>query len=223
MRPSKSWDYRAVLLFIIKVSCGGGWNNKKEKKKTTYLFRTPFTLTNIITLLEIVQHALNGSLLLAKLLHLKSLTTTTSLLLQVLKSLLNKLDILDPQFLVDDVQIPLGVDVTLDVNDLSIIEAPNDLEDGIDGTDVRQESVTQTSTGGSTTGQTGDIIHGQVGGNLGLGLVVLAEPVEALIGDDDTGFFGVDGGIGEVGRVTQRRLGDGLEKRRFADVGKTNL
>lgn len=173
--------------------------------------------------MEEVQHALNGSLLLAKPLHLKSLTTTTSLLLQVLKSLLNKLDILDPQFLVDDVQIPLRVNVTLDVNDLGIIEAPNDLEDGIDSTDVRQESVTQTSTGGSTTGQTGDIIHGQVGGNLGLGLVVLAEPVEALIGNDDTGLFGVDGGIGEVGRVTQRGLGDGLEKRRLADVGKTNL
>lgn len=173
--------------------------------------------------MEEVQHALNGGLLLAKPLHLKSLTTTTSLLLQVLKSLLNKLDILDPQFLVDDVQIPLRVNVTLDVNDLGIIEAPNDLEDGIDSTDVRQESVTQTSTGGSTTGQTGDIIHGQVGGNLGLGLVVLAEPVEALIGNDDTGLFGVDGGIGEVGRVTQRGLGDGLEKRRLADVGKTNL
>ena len=50
-----------------------------------------------------------------------------------------------------------------------------------------------------------------------------AEPVEALIGDDDTGLFGVDGGIGEVGGVTQRRLGNGLEERGLADVGETNL
>lgn len=88
---------------------------------------------------------------------------------------------------------------------------------------MRQESITQTGTGGRTPGQTGDIVHGQVGGDFGLGLVVLAKPVEALVRDDDTGFFGVDGGEGEVGWVTQRRLGDGLEKRRLADVGKTNL
>jgi hypothetical protein len=52
---------------------------------------------------------------------------------------------------------------------------------------------------------------------------VLAEPVEPLIGDNDAGLFGVNGGIGEVGRVTQRGLGDRLEERRLADIGKTNL
>lgn len=109
------------------------------------------------------------------------------------------------------------------MNNLGIIEAPNDLEDGIDGTDVRQERVTQTGTSRGTTGQTGDIIHSQVGGNHGLGLVMGAEPVEALIRDDDTSFFGVDGGKGEVGGVTQRRLCDSLEERRLADVGETNL
>jgi hypothetical protein len=52
---------------------------------------------------------------------------------------------------------------------------------------------------------------------------LLAEPVEPLIGNDDTGLFWVDGGIREVGRVTQGGLGDGLEECRLADVGKTNL
>lgn len=109
------------------------------------------------------------------------------------------------------------------MDNLSIIEATNDLEDSIDGTDVRQESVTETGTGGGTTGQTGDIIDGQVGGNLRLGLVVLAKPVEAVIGDNDTRLFGVNGSIGEVGRVTKGRLGNGLEERGLADVGETNL
>jgi hypothetical protein len=52
---------------------------------------------------------------------------------------------------------------------------------------------------------------------------VAAQPVEPLIGDDDAGLFRVNGGIGEVGRVTQRGLGDRLEERRLANVGKTNL
>ena len=62
-----------------------------------------------------------------------------------------------------------------------------------------------------------------MGRNLGLGLVLLAEPVEAVIRDDDTGLFGVDGSVGEVGRVTKVALGNGLEQRRFTYVGETDL
>lgn len=196
---------------------------RRRKDIQTYLLGAPFTLTDVLAILEPLKDLGSSSLLLLHLLHLQRLTTPASLLGQSLERLLNELDILNAQLLADDSQITDGVDVTLDVNNLGIIEATNDLEDGIDGADVRQEGVTQTSTGGSTTSQTGDIVHGQVGGHLGLGLVVLAEPVEPLIGDDDAGLFGVNGGIGEVGRVTQRGLGNRLEERRLADVGKTNL
>lgn len=180
-------------------------------------------MSDILASLQVSQDLLNGRLLLTELLHLQGLATTTSLLLQVVESLLGELDILDAQLLADDVQITLGVDITLDVDDLGVVEATDDLEDGIDGTDVRQEGVTETGTGGGTTGQTGDIIDRQVGGDARLGLVVLTEPVEAVIGDDDTSLFGVDGGIGEVGRVTQGGLGNSLEEGGFTDVGQTNL
>jgi hypothetical protein len=109
------------------------------------------------------------------------------------------------------------------VNDLSIVEATNDLEDGIDGANVGQERVSETSTSRSTTGQTSDVVDGKVGRDAGLGLVLLAKPVEALIGHDDTRLLGVDGSVGEVGRVTECALGNGLEQRRFTYVGETNL
>jgi hypothetical protein len=169
------------------------------------------------------QYIFSSGLFFLELLHLERLATTASLLLEGIESLLNKLDILDAQLLTDDVQITAGVDITLDVNNLSIVEATNHLENGIDSTNVGQERVTQTSTSRGTASQTGNIIHGQVGGNLRLRLVVLAEPVEPLIGDDDTGLLGVNGGIGEIGRVTQGGLSDGLEECRLADIGKTNL
>lgn len=169
------------------------------------------------------QNPFSSGLLFLELLHLQRLATTASLLLESLESLLNKLDILDAQLLADDVQITGGVDITLNVNNLGIIEAANHLEDGIDSANVGQERVTQTGTSGGTAGQTGNIIHGQVSRNLRLGLVVLAEPVEPLVGNDDAGLLGVNGGIGEIGRVTQGGLGDGLEECRLADVGKTNL
>ena len=194
-----------------------------KKKKGSYLFGIPVTPAHIVTLLKILENLGNGSFVLTQLLHLERLATTARLLLQVLERLLDEFNILDPQFLVDDGQIPNGVDVTLHVNDFGIIETPDDLENRIDGPDVRQESITQTGTSGGPTGQTGDIIDGQVGGNLRLGLVVLAKPVETLIRENHTCFFGVDGSVREVCRVTQRRLGNSLEECRLANIGQTNL
>lgn len=173
--------------------------------------------------LEVLNDLLDGSLLHQQVLHLEGLATATGLLLVVLERLGSELEVLDAELLVDDLQITDGVDVTLDVDDLGIVEATNDLEDGIDGANVRQERVTETGTGRSTAGQTSDVVDCEVGRDLGLGLVLLAQPVEAVIGDDDTGLFGVDGSVGEVGRVTEVALGNGLEQRRFTYVGETNL
>lgn len=132
----------------------------------TYLLRIPVTLADILARLEPLEDLGSGSLLLLELLHLKRLATAASLLAQSLKSLLNKLDILDTQFFADDGQIPDRINITLNVDNLRIVKAAHDLEDGIDGTNVRQERVTETGTGRSTTGQTGDIVDSQVGRHL---------------------------------------------------------
>jgi hypothetical protein len=215
---SKSWDYRAIALchlvtgrdWVIVLGC-------------TYLLWAPVALADVLAVLEHGEDLLDGSLLLLELLHLERLTTTSCLLDELLKGLLDELNVLETELLADDVQVTDGVDITLDVNDLGIVEASNDLENGIDSADVRQEGVTKTSTGRGTTRQTGDIVDGQVGRDPRLGVVHLAQVIEAVIGDEDTRLLGVDGGIGEVGRVTKRALGDGLEERRFTDVGKADL
>lgn len=160
-------------------------------------------MTDIMALSQPLQNLVNNTLILLHSLHLQSLPTTSRLLRKSLKSLLHKLNVLDTQLLIDNSQIPNGVNITLNVDDLSIIKAPDHLEDGIDSTDMRQERISQTGTRGSTAGQTGDIVDCQSRRDLRLGLVVVAEPGEAVIGDDDTGFFGVDGCEGEVGGVTQ--------------------
>lgn len=84
------------------------------------------------------------------------------------------------------------------MDDFGIVEATNDLEDGIDGTDVRKEGVAKTGTSGGTARETSNIVDGQVGGDDRLGLVFLNKPIEALVGDDDARLLGIDGGIGEV-------------------------
>jgi hypothetical protein len=135
------------------------------KDRTTYLLGTPVLMTNVLAFLEDGKNLLDGGFLLLELLHLKGLTTTASELLDVLESLLSELDILDAELLADDLEITDGVDITLDVDNLGIIETSDDLEDGIDGADVRQESVTETGTSRGTTGQTSDIVDGLVSGH----------------------------------------------------------
>jgi hypothetical protein len=144
----------------VGVVCG-----ESVRDGTTYLLGTPVLVTNVLALLKESKNLLDGSFLLLELLHLEGLTTTASLLLDVLESLLSELDILDAELLADDLEITDGVDITLDVDNLGIIETSDDLEDGIDGADVRQESVTETGTSRGTTGQTSDIVDGLVSGH----------------------------------------------------------
>lgn len=104
--------------------------------------------------------------------------------------LLHPLDILQPQLGLDDLHISERVNITLDVDDLCVVERSDDLENTIDGTDVGQERVTETGTGRGTGGETGDIDAGEEGGDSVDGLVGFAKPVETFVGDGDTGFLG---------------------------------
>jgi hypothetical protein len=212
----------------------------------THLFTAPDTLSDVLVLILHSSQDLfdGGQLFLLGLLGQAVGTTSPHPSLQRLDGLLRPLDVLQPQLGLDDGHISGRIDITLNVNDLGVIERSDHLEDSIDRTDVRQESVSETSTGGSTSGQTGDIDTGEVGGNSGSGLVGLAEPVVSLIGDEDTSLLGVDSGIGEVGSVGERGLraemwtmseagqgclivdetdlGQQVEETRLSDVGYTD-
>ena len=195
----------------------------KKGRKCTYLLGAPVALADILAILQHGEDLLDAGLLLLELLHLKRLATTSCLLNEVLKSLLCELNVLQAELLADDVQVTNGVDVTLDVDDLSIVEAAHNLEDGVDSADVGQEGVTKASTGRGTARQTGDVVDGQVGRHPRLGVVHLAEVIVAVVGDEHAGLLRVDGGIGEVGRVAKRALGNGLEECGFTNVGKADL
>ena len=175
-------------------------------------------LTNILALIQPPQDLLHRRLLLLQLLHLQTLAPAPGLLLQILERLLHELDILDPQFLADDVEIPDRIHVPLDVDNLRIIETSHDLEDRIHGPDMTQKRIAQARPRGSPASQAGNVVDGQVGGDAGFGLVVLAQPVVSLVRDEHAGFLGVDGGVGEVGRVAEFAFGDSLEEGGFADV-----
>lgn len=137
--------------------------------------------------------------------------------------LLDEFDVFDPQLLANNVEIPHWIYIALDVNDLGIVKAAYYLEDSIDCSDVRQESVAETGTSGSSSRETSDIVDCKVGRHLRLRLIRVDEPIEPLIGHNDSRLFRVDSGIREVGRVAKRAFRERLEESRLPYVGETDL
>jgi hypothetical protein len=75
---------------------------------------------------------------------------TSASLFETFESLLNPVNVLESQLRLDYVHITQRVHVPFDVDDFSIIKGTNNLENAIDGTDVGQKRVSETSTCGST-------------------------------------------------------------------------
>ena len=92
----------------------------------------------------------------------------------------------------DDFHVADRINVSLDVDDLRIVEGANDLKDAVDSTYVREERVSETCTSRSAldsisppvsvtlsnemthSGEASDIDAGQMCGNAGGGFVKLA-------------------------------------------------
>jgi len=137
-----------------------------EEKKVTHLLGGPRPLAHIFPVFQPSQNLFNNGLFLPSLLLFEALTALASLFLLILQRLLDKLNILQSELLTDNVKVTSRVDISLNVDNFGIIETPYHLEDGIDGSDMRQKGIAKTSASGSTTSQTGDIIDRKVGWNL---------------------------------------------------------
>ncbi len=122
---------------------------------------------------------------------------------------------------VDDVDVVEGIDAAGDVDDLGVVEATDDVADGVGGADVAEELIAEAFAFGGSFDEAGDVdeLHG--GGDEGFGLDEVGDFGEALIGHGDDAGVGVDGAEGIVGGLGLGR-GEGVEDRRFTDVGEAN-
>lgn len=121
---------------VVDMAVSGSVQVRTELKRVTYLFGSPAVLANVLAVLEPSHNLLNGGFLFLPLPHLQRLSSLPRLLLLILEGLLDELNVFQAQLFAYDVEIACGVDVAFDVDDLSIVESTNDLEDGIDGTDM---------------------------------------------------------------------------------------
>ncbi len=122
---------------------------------------------------------------------------------------------------VDDVDVVEGVDAAGDVDDFGVVEAADDVADGVGGADVAEELVAEAFAFAGAFDEAGDVDELHRGGDEGLGLDELGDSGEALIGHGDDAGVGVDGAEGIVGGLRLGR-GEGVEDRGFSDVGEAN-
>lgn len=116
------------------------------------LLSGPGAIGNTLAGLKVLQEAANKCGLILLLLDLERLATALDDLLDTLEVLLDELNVLNTQFVEDDLQVANGVDVALNVDDFGVVKASDDLENSVNGTNVGQKSVSETLTLGGTLG-----------------------------------------------------------------------
>ena len=120
---------------------------------------------------------------------------------------------------VDGLDVPLGVDAALHVDDVVVFEAADHVDDGVHLPDIGEEFVAQALALGGALDQAGDVHEFDGGGGVLLRLVHLGQLVQALVRHGDHAHVGLYGAKRVVGRLGPR-VGDGVEQGALPHVGK---
>lgn len=93
------------------------------------------------------------------------------------------------------------VDGSVDVSNVVVVEAAEDMQYGVGLADVGQELIAQAFSLGSALDQAGDVDDLDRGRNHGARLAHVDEAVEALVGHGDDAYVGLDGAEGKIGAL----------------------
>ncbi len=143
-------------------------------------------------------------------------------LFEVHDPLLQALQVGEHQFGLDDVEVGDRVNPPLDVGDVVVDEAARNEGDGVAIPDVGQELVSQALALSRAPDQTRDVDEVDAGGNDLPGPGDLRQGVETRLRHRHVADIGFDGAEGIVGRLRRRRLGQGVEQGRLADIGQAD-
>ena len=90
-------------------------------------------------------------------LHACGLVACGSGFLSLVQAALDSLEVFEKKFVVDDFLVAYGVDGTVDVGDIVVVEAAEDMYDGVSLADIGEEFVAETLTFRCSLDQTGDV------------------------------------------------------------------
>ena len=142
------------------------------------------------------------------------------MLLHLLDALFDGFEVLDLQLGIDDLLVAHGVNGTVHVGHVIVVEAAEHMDDGISLADVGKELVAQSFTLAGTFYEAGDIHNLHGGGDDTSRVYQLGQLGESLVGYGDNTHVGFDCTEGEVCRL---RLGvrQTVEKGRLTHVGQS--
>ena len=132
------------------------------------------------------------------------------------------LEIGQHQFGLDRVDVGQGVDPSLDMGDVAVLEAANDMGDRVAFPDVGEKLVTEAFALRGAADKTRDVDEGETCGNDLLRAGDLRQREQSRVGNGDVADIGLDRAERIIGRLGGSRLRQRVEERRFADIGQTH-
>ena len=146
------------------------------------------------------------------------LVAALGLLLQVVDAALDRIEVGQQQFGLDRLGVGDRIDPVLDVGDVGILEAAQDVDDRVHLADVAEELVAQALAPAGAAHQAGDVDELQLRRHQLGRFGQHGAAVEPLVGDGDPADVRLDGAEGIVGRFGRRGRGQRVEEGRLADV-----
>ena len=122
---------------------------------------------------------------------------------------------------VDDFNVAQRVGRALDVGDVGVFKTAHDMDNRVAAADVGQELVAQTFALRCALHETCNVDKLNDGRGELLRVMLVAQPLEPLVRHGHDADVGVDGAEGVVVR-RDAGVGDGIEKRGFADIRQAN-
>mmetsp|Transcript_12449 Transcript_12449/g.53536 ORF Transcript_12449/g.53536 Transcript_12449/m.53536 type:complete len:246 (+) Transcript_12449:1128-1865(+) len=145
-------------------------------------------------------------------------------LVEALEPLLDLRHVRQRELKVDDGDVREGIDLAVDVDDVVVVEASYDVDDGVALTNVGKEFVAETRTVRGALDEASDVDELDGGGHdvvLG-GAGYRGERLEALVGDGDDAAVGLDGAERVVCSLRVAILDQCVEESGLADVGQAD-
>ena len=136
--------------------------------------------------------------------------------------LFDRFDVGQHQFGGDDFDVAHGIHAARNVHDVGVLEAADDMQDGVHLADMAQKLVAQAFAVRRAFHEARNVHEFNRRGNEGLGFRDFCERFEPRFRHGDDAEVRLDGAERVVLRRSLVRTGDGIEQRGFPDVGQTD-
>ena len=143
-------------------------------------------------------------------------------------AVLDDFEVGEDELVVDGVDVGDGVHglglghVLHDMDDVVVVEAAHDMDDGVALADVAEELVAEAGTLTCALDEAGDVYELHDSGGLLVGLPDLSQLIQPLVRHGHDAAVGLDGAEGVVCSLRVLGGGDGVEQSGLADVGQAD-